>query len=50
MDQKYTNDTMVQYYRDLDENLAWLTQRLKNQNVIKETVLLSTHTVNAIEL
>ena len=27
MDQKYTNDAMFYYYKDLDENLAWLTQK-----------------------
>ena len=27
MDQKYTNDTLFWYYKDLDENLAWLTQK-----------------------
>ena len=27
MDQKCTNDTMFQYYRDLDESFAWLTQK-----------------------
>ena len=38
-DQMYTNDTMFWYYKDLDENLALFTQKLKNQNVIKETLL-----------
>ena len=37
MDQKYTNDAMFQYYKDLDENLAWLNQKTKEQKVIKET-------------
>ena len=27
MNQKYSNGTMFQYYKDLDENLAWLTQK-----------------------
>ena len=27
MDQKYTNDTMFLYYKDLDESLTWLTQK-----------------------
>ena len=27
MDQKYTNDTMFKYYKDLYENLAWLTEK-----------------------
>ena len=27
MDQKYANYIMFQYYKDLDENLAWLTQK-----------------------
>ena len=50
MDQKYTNDTMFQYYKGLDDNLAWSTQKLKNQNVTRETLLFPPHTVNAIEL
>ena len=39
MNQKYTNDTIFQYYKDKDENLVWLTQKTENQNVIKETLL-----------
>ena len=39
MEQKYTNDTMFQYYKDLDENLAWLTQKNEEKKVIKETLL-----------
>ena len=27
MDQKCTNNAMFWYYKDLDENLAWLTQK-----------------------
>ena len=27
MDQKYKNGTVLQYYKDLDENLVWLTQK-----------------------
>ena len=27
MDQRYTNDTTFSYYKDLDENLAWLTKK-----------------------
>ena len=35
------NIQMIQYCntKDLDENLAWLTQNTENQNVIKETLL-----------
>ena len=50
MDQKYTNDTMFYYYKVLDENLAWLTQKTENQNLIKETLLRPTQTVNGIAL
>ena len=49
MDQKYTNDTMFYYDKDLDENLACLTQKIESQNVIKETSLFAAHKVNAIE-
>ena len=45
MNQKYTNDTMIQV---LDEKLAWLAQKTKN--VIKQTLLFPPHIVNAIEL
>ena len=27
MNQKYTNYTMFQYYKDYDEDLAWLTPK-----------------------
>ena len=27
MDQKYVNDTMFWYYKDLDENLEWITEK-----------------------
>ena len=39
MDPKCTNDTMFWYYIDLDENLAWLTQKTKEWKCIKETLL-----------
>ena len=32
MDQKYTNDTVFYYYKDLDENLAWLTQKTEGKS------------------
>ena len=35
MDQKYTNNTMFQYYRDLDEDLAWLTQKTEESKCNK---------------
>ena len=35
MDQKYINDTMFQYYGDLDENLAWLTQKTEESKCNK---------------
>ena len=37
MDQKYTNNRMFEYHKDLDENLAWLTQKTEEKKVIKET-------------
>ena len=40
MDQKYTNDKCFSiYYKDLDENLAWLTQKTEEEKVIMETLL-----------
>ena len=35
MDQKYINDTMFQYYGDMDENLAWLTQKTEESKCNK---------------
>ena len=46
MDQKYTNDTMFYYYKDLGENLAWLTQKTKE----KKVTTFPTYKVNVIEL
>ena len=31
MGQKYTDDTMLWYYKDLDENLAWLIQKTEGK-------------------
>ena len=39
MDQKYTNDAMFYYYKDLDENLALLTQKTKRKKIIKKNLL-----------
>ena len=36
MDQKYTNDTVFKYYKDLNENLAWLTQKTEGKKSNKE--------------
>ena len=35
MDQKYTNDAMFYYYKDLDETLAWLTQKTEESKCTK---------------
>ena len=35
MDPKYTNDVMFYYYKDLDENLAWLTQKTEESKCDK---------------
>ena len=50
MDQKYTNDTMFQYYKGLDENLAWLTQKTEKPKCKKGNFTFPPHTVNEIEL
>ena len=39
MDQKYVNDTMFWYYKDLDENLEWITEKTEEPNVIKDILL-----------
>ena len=36
MDKKYTNDTIFQYYKDLDKNFEWLTQNIEEQKGNKE--------------
>ena len=40
MNQKYSNDIMFEYYKDLDGNLAWLTQKTEESNVINQTLLV----------
>ena len=50
MDQKCTNDTMFQYYEDLDENLAWLTQKTEELKSNKGNFTFPTHRINMIEL
>ena len=35
MDQKYKNVAMFWYYKDLDENLAWLTQKTEESKCNK---------------
>ena len=44
MNQKYSNDTMFQYYKDLDENLAWLTQKTEEPKCNKPNFTFSPHT------
>ena len=44
MDQKYKSDTMFQYYKDLDENLAWLTPKTEEPKFNKGNFTPHTHT------
>ena len=44
MNQKYSKDTMFQYYKDLDENLAWLTQKTEESKCNKPNFTFSPHT------
>ena len=44
MNQKYSNDIMFQYYKDLDENLAWLTQKTEESKCSKANFTFSPHT------
>ena len=41
MNQKYSKDTMFQYYKDLDENLAWLTQKIEEPKCNKPNLTFS---------
>ena len=45
MDGKYTNDSF-QYYKNLAENLAWLTQKTKEPKTNKGNFTFPHHTVN----
>ena len=50
MDKKYTNDAMFQYYKNLGENLAWLTKKTEEPKHNKRNFIFSKHTVNVLEL
>ena len=52
MDQICTNDTTFYCNKDLDGNLAWLTQEIEDPKSIKGNLTFAphTHTVNVIEL
>ena len=44
MDQKYTNHTVFWYYKDLNENLALLTQKTEELKRNKGNFTFPTHT------
>ena len=50
MDQIYTNNKIVYYYKDLDENLAWVTQNSKKLKDNEGNFMFNTHSVTVIEL
>ena len=50
MKQKYTNDTMFQYYKDLDEDLAWLTQKAEESKCKKANFTPAMLLVEALAL
>ena len=50
MDQKCTYDTWFWYNKDLDENLAWLTQKTEDPKSNKGNLMFYPHTVNVIKL
>ena len=50
MGQKCINDNRFQYNKELDENLAWLTQKNKDLESNKGNLTFATHTINVIEL
>ena len=43
MDQKCANDTMFQYCKDLDQNIAWLTQKTEESKCNKGNFTFPTH-------
>ena len=50
MDQKCTNDIRFWYNKNLDQNIAWLTQKTEEPKSNKGNPTFSSHTVNMIEL
>ena len=50
MHQKYSNNTIFYYYKDLDKNVAWLTPKTEEPKCNKENFTFPSHTVNATEL
>ena len=50
MDHKYTNGTIFSYYKDFNENLAWLTQKTEELKRNKGNFTFPTHGVNMMEL
>ena len=44
MGQKYTNNMMFQYYKGLDENLAWLIQKTEEPKCNKGNFTFPCHT------
>ena len=50
MDQKCTNDIRFYYNKDLDENIARLTQKTEDPKSNKGKLTPPQHTVNVIEL
>ena len=50
MNRKYTNNTTFYYYKDLGENLAWLTQKTEESKCNKANFTPPPPTVNVIEL
>ena len=50
MDEKCTNDIRFQYNKNLDQNLAWLTQKTEEPKSNKVNLTFPSHTVNMIEL
>ena len=50
MDQKCTNDIRFQHNKNLDQNLAWLTQKTEEPKSNKGNLTFPSYTVNMIEL
>ena len=50
MNQKYKNDTVFYYYKVLDDNLVWLTQKTEESKCNKTNFTFLPHTANTIEL
>ena len=50
MDQEYTIDIRFYYNKKLDQNVAWLTQKIEEPKINKGNLTFPSHTVNMTKL